>query len=97
MSSHTPINILYVDDELNNLLAFKALFRLKYNIYLAQNIAETAAILESNAIHVLLTDQKMPAITGLEFVEIIENKYPDLVCILITGYVSERDVNRAIR
>ena len=96
MMNPSPINILYVDDELNNLLSFKALFRLKYNLYLAQNINETAAILENNTIHILLTDQKMPAITGLEFVEIIENKYPDLVCVLITGYAPERDVNRAI-
>lgn len=80
------INVLYIDDEVNNLTAFKAGFRRLYNIVLAESAEEGVKALETNQIHVILSDQRMPKMTGIEFFESILAVYPDPIRILITGY-----------
>jgi response regulator RpfG family c-di-GMP phosphodiesterase len=90
------IKILYVDDEANNLLAFKALFRRIYDIKTAASAAEGLALLKENTFHVILTDQRMPETTGVEFLESIIPEHPDPIRILITGYTDIQAVISAI-
>ncbi len=81
------INILYLDDEINNLNSFKAKFRNEYSIFLANNTTEAYQILErESAIHILISDQRMPDMTGVDFFASIISKYPSVVRILLTGY-----------
>lgn len=80
------INILYIDDEPHNLVSFKASFRRTFNIFIAESAQEGRKILESNEIHVILSDQRMPVMTGIEFFESILKKYPEPIRILITGF-----------
>ncbi len=87
------INILYVDDEVNNLISFKALFRLKYNIFIAERGKDAIKILETENIHVIITDQRMPEMTGVELLESILEPHPDPIRILLTGYA---DLNAVI-
>lgn len=87
------INVLYIDDEPHNLVAFKASFRREFNIFTAESANEGKKIIEENQIHVILSDQRMPKITGIEFFESIINMYPDPIRILITGYT---DINAVI-
>lgn len=79
-------NVLYVDDEVGNLSAFKATYRRMYNIHLAESAKEGIACLENNPIEIILTDQRMPEMTGVEFLESIIEKYPEPIRILVTGY-----------
>ncbi len=80
------ITILYVDDEENNLFSFKATFRIKYNVLTALSGDGALAILEKNLVHIIVTDQRMPEMTGVEFLEKVLEKYPDPMRILLTGY-----------
>jgi response regulator RpfG family c-di-GMP phosphodiesterase len=80
------INVLYIDDEVNNLTAFKATYRRIYNIYTAESAKEGRAILDLNDIEIILTDQRMPSVTGVEFLQSIIKDYPDPIRILVTGY-----------
>ncbi|MDG1475594.1 MAG: response regulator, partial [Vicingaceae bacterium] len=80
------INVLYVDDEIRNLSAFKATYRRVYNIYLAESAKEGVNILENNDIDIVLTDQRMPETTGVEFLQSIIKTHPDPIRILVTGY-----------
>ncbi len=80
------IKILYVDDEENNLNAFKASFRKLYDIYLATSANEGRKILAENEIEIIITDQRMPDMTGVEFLESIIEEYPEPMRILLTGY-----------
>ncbi|HTM99325.1 MAG TPA: hybrid sensor histidine kinase/response regulator [Pedobacter sp.] len=84
--SFPSIKVLYIDDEENNLQAFKASFRRLYEIYTAISAADGLKILESVNIHVVIADQKMPNITGVEFFKSIAVTYPDPIRILLTGY-----------
>jgi response regulator RpfG family c-di-GMP phosphodiesterase len=87
------INVLYIDDEPHNLTAFKAAFRRDYNIYLAESAEEGRQILDTHDIQVILSDQRMPVMTGIEFFQSILNTHPEPIRILITGYT---DVNAVI-
>ena len=84
--SEDKIAILYVDDEENNLFSFKATFRIKYQVFTALSGDEALKILESKKIHVIITDQRMPEMTGVEFLERVLEKHPDPMRILLTGY-----------
>jgi response regulator RpfG family c-di-GMP phosphodiesterase len=81
------IKVLYVDDEENNLFSFKATFRLKYQVFTAISGAKGLEVLNENPdIHVILTDQRMPEMTGVDFLQSILPLHPDPVRILLTGY-----------
>ena len=80
------IHILYVDDETNNLVAFKANFRRDYEIFTAESAEEGMKILRNNHIHIIITDQRMPVKTGVEFLEEVIKEFPDPIRILLTGY-----------
>lgn len=87
------ISILYVDDEINNLNSFKAAFRRDFNVLLATSGREGLEILENNVVHVIITDQRMPEMTGVDFLIEVLKKYTDPIRILLTGYT---DINAVI-
>lgn len=97
MDNKRKIKVLYIDDEPNNLVSFKASFRFDYNIFIANNTQEALERLQENPdISVILSDQKMPGMTGVEFFEDIRTKYPNPIRILITGYSDIDSVINAI-
>ncbi len=91
--SNNKITILYVDDEMNNLISFKAVFRIKYNVLTAISGEEAKKTLKNNTVDIIITDQRMPNMTGVEFLESILDEYPDPIRILLTGYA---DMNAVI-
>ena len=80
------INILYLDDEENNLTSFKASFRREFKVFTTTSASEAVQILTENDIHVVISDQKMPNISGVEFFELIIPDFPDPIRMLLTGY-----------
>ncbi len=84
--SSSNIRVLYIDDEENNLTSFKATFRRQYEIYTANSASEGLKIIQSIDIPIIIADQKMPNITGVEFFKSISKTYPDAMRILLTGY-----------
>ena len=82
----TKINVLYVDDEIGNLTAFKAAFRRDFNVFIAESANEGTKILEQNKIEIILTDQRMPEMTGVDFLQSIIETHPEAMRILVTGY-----------
>ena len=90
------VQLLYVDDEPNNLVSFKAAFRRDFDIYTAESGADGKKILEQREINIIVTDQRMPFMTGVEFLESIVEEYPDTIRILITGFSDIQAVIDAI-
>jgi DNA-binding NtrC family response regulator len=91
-----PYGVLYIDDEINNLNSFKASFRREFEIYTAQSAKEGRKILDTYEIGVIITDQRMPGMTGIEFLESILTIYPDTIRILLTGFSDMNAVMDAI-
>ncbi|MDX5340753.1 MAG: response regulator [Cyclobacteriaceae bacterium] len=94
--SEEKIKVLYVDDEENNLQAFKATFRRDYKIFLAISAMEGERILKEEEIDIIITDQRMPEKTGVEFLESIIPNYPKPIRLLLTGYTDIQAVIDAI-
>ncbi len=88
--------ILYVDDEENNLVSFKANFRLKYKVLTATGGDEALKVMRDNLVHIIITDQRMPNMTGVEFLEKVIEEFPDPVRILLTGYADMTAVIDAV-
>ncbi|PYF76575.1 response regulator [Pedobacter nutrimenti] len=79
-------HILYVDDEPHNLSAFTATYRRLYKIFTAESAEEGRKILETEEIHIIITDQRMPKTTGVEFLASIIEKHPEPIRMILTGY-----------
>ena len=82
-------NVLVVDDEEIVLAALReTLTREGYHVFTAPSAQEAAALLEQRSFSVVLTDQQMPKLTGLEFLAQVKQQQPDATRILITGALS---------
>jgi len=89
-------SILYVDDEESNLRIFKNTFRREYNVYTAISAKEGIEILSKDHIDIILSDQRMPEMTGVEFLKYSLEKHPQLNRILITGFTDFSALESAI-
>ena len=88
--------ILLVDDEPEMLFSLKALLRREFELHTAQSGREALEILRSREIHVVMTDQRMPEMTGVQLMRRIKDDYPDIIRIVFTGYADIRAVVEAI-
>ncbi len=79
--------ILFVDDETNILSALKRLFRpIGYRIFTAESGAQGLEIMERETVDLVVSDMRMPEMNGAQFLEVVRNRWPDTVRILLTGY-----------
>lgn len=95
-SPKSKISVLYVDDEVHNLSAFKASFRRDHDVHLANSADEAFALLETISPQIVIADQRMPKVTGVEFFERLYAKNPDPIRILLTAYTSSQTVIEAV-
>ena len=78
--------ILFVDDERRVLSSMRAMFRRHYDVLVAQSGADALTILREEEIDVIVSDQRMPEMTGVELLAEAKNVAPQATRILLTGY-----------
>lgn len=88
--------ILYVDDEESNLVVFNSAFRRYYEIHLASSGYEGLEIMKKNPIQLIITDQRMPEMTGIQFLEKVIPDYPDSIRMILTGFSDIEVIIQAI-
>jgi len=88
--------ILYVDDDVSNLVVFEAALKTEFEIITASSGEQALEILNGREVAVLLVDQRMPGMTGVEVFEATKDLYPDTIRILITAYSDLKDAVAAI-
>jgi response regulator RpfG family c-di-GMP phosphodiesterase len=89
-----PATLLFVDDEPNMLSALRRLFRpLGHQVLLTGSGAEALELLQSRSVDVLVTDMRMPAMSGAELLAQVAERWPSTMRILLTGYT---DMDSAI-
>lgn len=84
--SHKDFAILYVDDEEQNLVSFRATFRREYRVFTAQGGEAGLRIMREQPVQLIITDQRMPGMTGVQFLEKAATEYPDTIRMVLTGY-----------
>lgn len=98
---HTVLNknkatFLVIDDEPDILDAIARLFRKDYDILTAQNVTEAWELIKKHPVQVVMTDQRMPKMSGIEFLAELRETHPHIVRVLFTGYSNISDVIDAI-
>jgi len=91
------INVLFLDDEENILNSLKRLFISEpYGIFVTTNAEEALKIVDQEPIKVVISDQRMPHITGVEFLTKVKERKADIMRILFTGYTDLQAAEDAI-
>ena len=90
------IRVLYLDDEEANLFSFKAAFRREYEVHTCIEPHQAVRLMDEHEFHVVLSDQRMPRISGVEFFEMVMPDHPDVSRVLVTGYADTDAVVDAI-
>jgi len=83
----TEHSVLFVDDEVNILKAIKRLLRHEpMNVLTATDPAEALEIMRDTPAQVVVTDQRMPTMSGVEFLSAVREQHADVVRMMLTGY-----------
>ena len=94
--SHQLPAVLYVDDEEHNLMAFKAAFRRQFTVHTSTSGRSALGILRQHHIPIVITDQRMPDMTGVQFLEAIIPEFPDTIRMILTGFSDVDSIITAI-
>src|SRR6056297_830514 len=94
-SAPKPV-ILLVDDEPDILQSLKRLLRHDFQIHIAESAQQALKILEEEPIHVVMTDQRMPEMTGSELLTAMHDAEPDPIRIVFTGYADLKSMVNAV-
>jgi two-component system, NtrC family, response regulator HupR/HoxA len=95
MSPSKPA-VLIVDDEVRSLEALDRILRDDFDVKVAPNVAEATEILEREWVQIILCDQRMPDVTGVDFLTTVRDRWPEVIRIIISGYTDTEDVIRGI-
>ena len=91
-------HVLFVDDEEPNLVVFEAVCGDDFPVLTASSAAAGLELMKEHEVGVVLTDQRMPEMTGIELLEKVQTEYPDAIRLLITAYsdlqAAEDAINR---
>jgi len=89
--------ILFVDDEVRLLRSLeRGLLDEPYNLLFAENGKDAMKLLEENEVHVIVTDMRMPEMSGLDLLRIVKEKYPHIVRLVLSGYAQVTTLLTAI-
>ncbi|SMC22763.1 Response regulator c-di-GMP phosphodiesterase, RpfG family, contains REC and HD-GYP domains [Andreprevotia lacus DSM 23236] len=92
-----PFTVLCVDDESNILAALRRLFRgAGYRVLVAEGGAAALQQLEQEHIDLVISDMRMPGMSGADFLTEVRARWPDVVRILLTGYADMQSTIQAI-
>lgn len=95
--SSDKIHILVVDDQPSIVEALEALLSEEYSVSTAFDGKSALQMMKLHDIALVLTDERMPEMTGTELLENIERMYPDVIRIMISSYFDQEILMKAIR
>lgn len=97
MTGIPDVGVLFVDDEQNILNSLeRSLFKEPYRKFFAQSVSHARKILESEAVHIVVSDMNMPETDGLHFLKEVKEKYPHIVRMILSGISEFRTIIEAI-
>jgi len=88
--------ILIVDDEVRSLESLERILEDDFNILTAENTIEAEKILQTEWVQIILCDQRLPGLTGVEFLKLVRHKWPNIVRMIISGYTDSQDIISAL-
>jgi C4-dicarboxylate-specific signal transduction histidine kinase len=89
-------DVLYVDDEADNLVVFEATFEDSFNIWTASSAQQALEMIEERPFPVVVADQRMPGMTGSELFEVMRRRHLHTRRVMLTGYADSQAMIDAI-
>ncbi len=96
MNMTTLPSILLVDDEVRVLESLQRLLEDDFEVHLANSPDEAMAILADEWIQIVLSDQRMPGMSGIDFLQEVRERFPDVIRMIVSGYTDSDDIIKAI-
>jgi two-component system response regulator (stage 0 sporulation protein F) len=92
------LKILYVDDEMINLMLFRQLFKSKYSVQTAESGEEGLVLLEKDPdIKIVISDMNMPGMKGMEFIGKAKQSYPETLFYILTGFEITEEIKSGVK
>jgi DNA-binding NtrC family response regulator len=88
--------ILVVDDEPEILYSLRGLLRMEFDVHTAESGQEAIEVLRRQPVQVVMTDQRMPGMTGVELMRQVQGEWPEAIRMVFTGYADIKAVIDAI-
>lgn len=88
--------VLIVDDEVRGLETLQRILDDDFDVKTASTIEQARSILEQEWVQIILCDQRMPEITGVEFLKQVRDLWPDVIRMIISGYTDSADIISAV-
>jgi DNA-binding NtrC family response regulator len=93
---HAKRPILVVDDEPDILHSLKSLLRRDFEVHIANSGAEALQVLQETPVHLVMTDQRMPQMTGVDFLRRAKHEHPEAIRMIFTGYADIQAIIEAV-
>jgi two-component system response regulator HupR/HoxA len=94
--SKTLPTVLVIDDEIRSQEALRRTLEEDFKVFTASGAEAAQGIMERERVDILLCDQRMPDVSGVEFLKLARTQWPDTVRIIISGYTDSEDIIRGI-
>lgn len=88
--------ILIVDDEEDVLLSLRSMFRREYEVLTVPRARDALDLMEKRDVHIVVSDQRMPDMNGVDFLAEVSRRFPDVIRLMITGYMDIHSVTEAV-
>ncbi|MDZ4252229.1 MAG: sigma-54 dependent transcriptional regulator [Sulfuritalea sp.] len=92
MKARTPLTVLVVDDEPRSLETLRRTLEEDFTVLTAPSAEDGEAIMTREFVHIVLSDQRMPGMQGVEFLRRVRNQWPDTVRLILSGYTDAEDI-----
>ena len=88
----TPLTVLVVDDELRSLETLRRTLEEDFTVFTALSAEEGELIMGREFVHIVLSDQRMPGTSGVEFLRRVRAQWPETVRLILSGYTDAEDI-----
>ena len=90
--------IIYVDDEEVNVMLFEINFSVNFEVYTGYSGFQGLELLDKHPdVKIVISDMKMPGMSGIEFIKIAKEKYPEKRFYILTGFEITEEIQNALK
>ena len=92
MTARPPLAVLVVDDEQRSLETLRRTLEDHFTVFTALSAEQGNALMEREQIHIVISDQRMPGTSGVEFLRGVRAQWPDTVRLILSGHTEAEDI-----
>ena len=92
MKARAPLTVLVVDDEQRSLETLRRTLEEDFTVLTAPSAEEAELVMAREFVHIVLSDQRMPGLSGVEFLRRVRGQWPDTVRLILSGYTEAEDI-----